>query len=300
MLRPQIAHVLELSGRPRVTVVRAGALGDTILTLPALQMLRAVAPRAEITLVGSAWAERLLPLIPLPLQFVRFDSPVLTPLFGGRNTDPLNVFAGADLVILFSSRDDPLCASARALCPGTVLVRPIEPPAGVHASLHFARAIAAVNEPDLPLPALRRPDSTRDGPVLVHPGSGGARKCWPPARFGELIADLAGPVVLLQGPADRQACRAVLEQTAGRDVAVRADLALPELATCLARCRLYVGNDSGVTHLAAALGTPTIAVFGPTDPKVWSARGPRVQVVTGRSSNWPAVRRVAQACHRML
>jgi ADP-heptose:LPS heptosyltransferase len=58
---------------------------------------------------------------------------------------------------------------------------------------------------------------------------------------------------------------------------------LYELACWLAGASLYVGNDSGITHLAAAAGAPVVALFGPTDPAVWAPRGPRVRVVaTGR------------------
>jgi len=59
------------------------------------------------------------------------------------------------------------------------------------------------------------------------------------------------------------------------------DLPLRTLAGVLARCSVYVGNDSGVSHLAAAVGAPTVAIFGPTDPRVWGPRGPRVQTVGG-------------------
>jgi heptosyltransferase-3 len=60
--------------------------------------------------------------------------------------------------------------------------------------------------------------------------------------------------------------------------AVRIDN-LYELACWLARGRLYIGNDSGITHLAAAAGTPVLAIFGPTDPEIWAPRGPHVRVV---------------------
>ena len=58
---------------------------------------------------------------------------------------------------------------------------------------------------------------------------------------------------------------------------------LYELAKWLASARLYIGNDSGITHLAAAVGTPVVAIFGPTDPAVWAPRGERVAVVSGGS-----------------
>jgi len=76
------------------------------------------------------------------------------------------------------------------------------------------------------------------------------------------------------------------------------DLPLPLLAAILSRCRLYVGNDSGVTHLAAAVGVPTVAIFGPTDPDVWAPRGPGVRVVRAATPCAPCAPPQRQACQQ--
>jgi ADP-heptose:LPS heptosyltransferase len=88
-------------------------------------------------------------------------------------------------------------------------------------------------------------------------------------RFRELAARLAIPVRWCAGPEE------VL------DGAVRYEN-LYELAGWLASARVFIGNDSGITHLAAAVGTPVVAIFGPSDPAVWAPRGARVSVVSGR------------------
>ncbi len=115
--------------------------------------------------------------------------------------------------------------------------------------------------------------------MVIHPGSGGAAKRWPLERFAEVARRLDQPVAWVLGPAEREdrACREAMETTG----AVLDELSLEELSAALARCRLYIGNDSGVSHLAAALGVPTVAVFGATDPATWSPRGQRVTVVSG-------------------
>jgi ADP-heptose:LPS heptosyltransferase len=74
---------------------------------------------------------------------------------------------------------------------------------------------------------------------------------------------------------------------------------LYQLALWFARARLYIGNDSGITHLAAAVGTPVVAVFGPTDPGVWSPRGERVRVVSC-AGGWPGVDEVLAAAVGLL
>ena len=109
---------------------------------------------------------------------------------------------------------------------------------------------------------------TRGDFAVIHPFSGGRRKNWPLAQFEALAARLerAMPVRWCRGPEDPPL-----------DRAVRID-DLYELGCWLAGARLYIGNDSGITHLAAAVGTPVLALFGPTDPAVWAPRGPNVRV----------------------
>lgn len=105
--------------------------------------------------------------------------------------------------------------------------------------------------------------------AVIQPFSGSVRKNWPLERFRELAARLGMPVRWCAGPEE------VL------DGAERFD-DLYDLACWLASARLYIGNDSGITHLAAAVGTPVVAIFGPTDPQVWAPRGKRVAVVSGK------------------
>ena len=116
-------------------------------------------------------------------------------------------------------------------------------------------------------PAVPRIDCPRDCRrdfVAIHPFSGSARKNWPLERYQELAGRLEWPV----------------EWCVELDGAVRI-LDLYELACWLATARMYIGNDSGITHLAAAVGVPVVAIFGPTDPAVWSPRGASVRVVSG-------------------
>ena len=141
------------------------------------------------------------------------------------------------------------------------------PPAGekIHAADFFLQqagctGIAAPRIPTHPAP----PGDF----VVIHPFSGSARKNWPLERYRELAKRLAMPVRWCAGPEEQL------------DNAVRIDN-LFELACWLATARLYIGNDSGITHLAAAVGIPVVAIFGPTDPAVWAPRGDRVRVVSG-------------------
>jgi len=102
--------------------------------------------------------------------------------------------------------------------------------------------------------------------AAIHPFSGSPRKNWPLDRYREIAQRLQMPVQWCAGPEE------------SLHDAVRMDN-LWDLACWLAAARLYIGNDSGITHLAAAVGTPSVAIFGPTDPAIWAPRGDNVRVI---------------------
>jgi heptosyltransferase-3 len=106
---------------------------------------------------------------------------------------------------------------------------------------------------------------------VIHPFSGSARKNWPLDRFRELAARLPMPVKWCAGPEE------------SLQDAVRFEN-LYELGCWLASARLYIGNDSGITHLAAAVGAPVVAIFVASDPVVWAPRGKLVRVTTMTST----------------
>jgi len=113
---------------------------------------------------------------------------------------------------------------------------------------------------------------TQHGAIVLHPFSGSARKNWPMMKFRALADRLPGSVAWCAAPHEPLPHAVKIEN-------------LYELACWLAGARLYVGNDAGITHLAAAVGTPVVAIFGPTDPALWAPRGERVRVVAGDLEN---------------
>jgi ADP-heptose:LPS heptosyltransferase len=122
--------------------------------------------------------------------------------------------------------------------------------------------------------------------VHVHPGSGGLSKVWPLGRWWALLRWLrfqAGlPVLMSLGPADQQLRDFAVKAQQALEIPVIEGVALTRLAAFLSSARFYIGNDSGVTHLAAAMGIPVVAVFGPTPPEVWAPQGPHVHVIRSR------------------
>jgi ADP-heptose:LPS heptosyltransferase len=119
--------------------------------------------------------------------------------------------------------------------------------------------------------------------IILHPGSGSKKKVWPLERFLDLahiLQDLIdSKIFLVLGPAEGPEVQKAFKGMESNTVIMGKDLTLLQLASVMEGCRFFVGNDSGISHMAAALGLPTVVLFGPTDQKVWSPRGEKTFVV---------------------
>ena len=130
-----------------------------------------------------------------------------------------------------------------------------------------------------------------EGPILaIAPGANWVGKTWPPERFGETAARLLAPdgplaggrLLIVGGLADREAGRMVkLAVSRDRIIGEPGQLDLLTTYACLKRARLFIGNDSGAMHLAAAAGAPTLGLFGPSDDRLYAPWGPHARAVRG-------------------
>jgi heptosyltransferase-1 len=120
-----------------------------------------------------------------------------------------------------------------------------------------------------------------DDYVAIHPGTSdfGALKRWPPERFGAVAAGLGLPCVITWGPGEKPIAEAVAAASGGRARVAMETRSILELAELIRRARLYVGCDSGPLHLSSAVGTPSVALFGPKDPRTYGPYNPRHRVV---------------------
>lgn len=285
----------------RILIVHGGAIGDLVLALPAIMAVRRNAPQATIELLGHP---ALLPLLEgrgLVDRVETLDSLPLYHLFQGEIPESLwERLTSFDVIISwFGSGNDTYRQTLNRLPVRTLVARSI-PPEGC--KLHATDYLIATLEPlgittEERTPRLALTESERQradrllgcigggtGPLAaLHPGSGSPRKCWPAERFAELalaLLDREMTVVIIEGPADEDAVEAIFSRTARasgthalhRLVRLR-QVSLLDVAAILDRSAVYIGNDSGITHLAAAVGAPTLAIFTATDPRVWGPRG---------------------------
>lgn len=276
----------------RVAVFRLGALGDVLAAVPALAVLRRLGPR-EIVLAGRGEVLRVVRGAGLADAVWDLDGAWAAPLFGGTPAVPPEE-AGRpfpDRVVMLGHDDPGLRTACRAagaawICTGTA-------PPGRRAAEYHASPWGA---PDLRCPWLRRwaldlsPPAGAADAFVVHPGSGSKSRNWPPDRWVGLLRALGagknGPAVVVEGPADAEEAAVVEAGLAGRVLRL-ANQPLHAVAATVARARLFLGNDSGIAHLAGLAGAPCVVVFGPSDPREWLPAGPRVAAASPAAGPGP-------------
>ncbi len=257
----------------RRLLIRPGAIGDCILSLPALESLR-----QDYTEIWVA-----APNVPL----VRFADRVQAisatglDLLGLPDVDPPPSLLAAlrsfhSIVSWYGANRPEFQNAVRQLGLPFQFLPALPPSSRTHAvDFYLDQAARLGGRTVEPLPHIPCPKRRGDYAV-IHPFSSNPRKNWPLERFHQVAAWLAPrlPVNWCAGPDE------------DLPAAHRFD-DLYQLACWLANARLYLGNDSGISHLAAAVATPTVVLFGPSDPAVWAPRGPHVHVVAAPSPAAP-------------
>ena len=286
-----------------VLVIRPGALGDAILTLPLVDaLIRSGAERVTILGTPSAW-EFLAPA-QRAVTVLDIGATPWLGLFGGtfRRSATAEITAH-DAAIVCLTRPDQAVAALRSAGVREIVV---DDPSRAQDVGHFSDGLLRPAVRQWSLPAVRSPVLLADDPLLalataeqaearerlgvaakgfvvLHPGSGGDYKRWPAARFAALGKRIPTErdcaVVVLVGPADETVSAELAAAWGGRTgVTLAVNWPLRLVLALLSMARAYVGNDSGITHLAAR-ACPTLAIFGPTDPAVWRPLGPKVRVL---------------------
>jgi ADP-heptose:LPS heptosyltransferase len=198
-------------------------------------------PRARFTLVGNPST------LELAREFVAVESirSIESPPWSRLFYQPVPELEFDSAIVWMK---DPTVAANLRLSGIPSVVRADPFPSYGHAADHLLRTLG-LERPELPDLWIQTSND-----IIVHPAAGGLQKIWP--HFESLASKLPNSVML-----------------------PRQNLPLVEVSHCLRRCRAYVGNDSGITHLAAYVGCPTIALFGPTDPRIWGPIGRRSRII---------------------
>ncbi len=286
----------------RILVIRGGAIGDFILTLPALKALRDGFPQARLEILGYkhiaqlaenrfyAEAVRSIEYGPLSDFFAR-----------GGTLDPAlrDYFGSFDLIVSYLYDPDGIFGSNLRRCG---IKKMATGPAKIGTQSHAVRQLLrpmvelSLKTNDLAPKIFPSPqdqefarqflDGLPSPIVAMHPGSGSEAKNWPVEKWISLGNNLLGSgvsLVIAGGEADEAQMRDFARWKTNPRVRLAQNISLPQLGAILEHSR-FVGHDSGISHLAAAAGAKCILLFGPTDPAIWGPLNENVQILRAVSA----------------
>ena len=290
-----------------ILVIHQGALGDFILALPALEILRKAFPQAKSVIMGYP---RILELVEKRFyaeEILSIDQKGMATFFVREGSLDFNLsqfFKRFDLIVVFGrDGNGTLIGNLKRVCQGRILPINSSPPwdEKVHFTDHLLKQFTQHGFPaSESKPKLHLKDSDREWAkdfwkrksvtleeraklIILHPGSGSKRKVWPLDRFFSLAHTLrnhlGSKIFIVLGPAEGAETQKTFEGEEPNSFILGKGLTLLQLASLMEGCWFFMGNDSGVSHMATALGLPTLVIFGPTDERVWSPRGEKTSVV---------------------
>jgi ADP-heptose:LPS heptosyltransferase len=265
----------------------SGALGDFITIIPAIGYWKKHHENIRLVMLGDPAIGKFATEAGIVHDFLNVNQAHFAALFSDQFGPEISkLLAPFSQAIAFADGDSPLIANLRAVgiqC----FYQPPFPPGRMHVvdyhlSLFTDELKLSQEEKtphiEIPPDAMDEPDSAiplETRPIAIHPGSGSAKKNWPFERFlsvADHVRAKGRKIVWIAGPAEKGLVFPEADY-------LFANNPLLAVARLLCRCELFIGNDSGVTHLAAALGCRAIALFGPSDPVVWAPRGNKVTVL---------------------
>jgi heptosyltransferase III len=304
----------------KILVIRGGAIGDFILTLPAIAALRQQFPQAHLEVLGYPHIAQLAMIGGLVDRVQSIEAGPLAGFFarGGRLAEDLvDYFSEFDLILSYLYDPDGIFRTNVGLCTGAQFITGLHRPdeaVGLHAArvyLQPLERLAIFDADPVPRLALKsRPPSLNPqlstlNPLALHPGSGSDRKNWPERKWAELLRHLSDStdlnLLLVGGEAEGERLRRLAAALAPRRLQLAQSLPLAELARLLAGCCAFVGHDSGISHLAAAVGLPCLLLWGGTAEQIW--RPPSEKVVVVQHPGGLAqlqVEQVLKSCQRMM
>jgi ADP-heptose:LPS heptosyltransferase len=284
-----------MSTKGKILVIRGGAIGDFILTLPVLAALRQQFPDTHLEVLGYPHIAQLALAGGLADRVQPIEARALAAFFarnGELPEDQRDYFSEFNLIVSYLYDPDEIFRENLARCsPAQFIAAPHRPEEreGIHATEVFLNPLTrlAIFDADpVPRLAINHQPSTINR-IALHPGSGSERKNWPEAKWAELgarlIAETNRQLLLVGGEAEGER----LQRLAAKLPAARSEIAqslpLADLAARLSACAAFAGHDSGITHLAAALGLPCVVLWADTNEELWRPKGDQISILRSDS-----------------
>ncbi|MGE5207817.1 MAG: glycosyltransferase family 9 protein [Alphaproteobacteria bacterium] len=284
----------------RILVIRGGAIGDFVLTLPALKALRDARPNAHIEILGYKHIAALAEKRFYAREVRSIEYGPLSRFFAPNSELPgalADYFASFDLIVSYLFDPDGIfernlrrCGVENLVCgPARILENaghaaqqlalPIDE-LGIEVADLSAKIFPSTSDREFAREFLSNPSK----PVIaVHPGSGSSHKNWPLENWIALFSQAPHcsnieRILVISGEADEAQRKQLQREWRDRNVFFAKNLPLPHLAAVLEQS-IFIGHDTGISHIAAAAGAQCVLLFGPTDPDIWAPRNNNVRVL---------------------
>jgi heptosyltransferase-2 len=278
--------------RGKILVIRGGAIGDFILTLPVLAALRRQFPQAQLEVLGYPHIVQLAEAGGLVDRVQAIEARGLASFFarnGELPPDLCDYFSEFDIIVSYLYDPDEIFLTNVKRCTrAQFIVGPHRPDeaARTHATQVYLRPLerlAIFDADPVPRLTLTTQRATPTAQLALHPGSGSERKNWPEQQWALLIEQLLATtevnLLLVGGEAEGDKLQKLAAALPPTRCGVGRNLPLAELARRMQSCVAFVGHDSGITHLAAALGLPCVVLWAETVEEIWRPQGERVQIL---------------------
>jgi hypothetical protein len=282
-----------LAASNKILVIRGGAIGDFILTLPVLAALRRQFPQTRLEVLGYPHITRLAVAGGLADDVQPIESRALAGFFarnGELDAALQDYFASFAVILSFLYDPDGVFeANVKRCTRAQFIAGPHRPDdsAGIHATEVFLKPLERLAIFDAnPVPRLSlNSQLVTLNQLALHPGSGSERKNWPETRWAELldrlIAETSHRFLLVGGEAEEGRAERLAARIPSGRVESALSLPLPDLAVRLSVCNSFAGHDSGISHLAAAIGLPGVILWGDTAEAVWRPKSERMELLRG-------------------
>jgi heptosyltransferase-2 len=306
----------------KILIIRGGAIGDFILTLPAIAALRRQFPRTHLEVLGYPHIVQLALAGGLVDRVQSIEARALAGFFARNGTlepDLADYFSEFDLIVSYLYDPDEIFRTNVGRCSTAQFIagphRPDEQ-TKIHAARVYLKPLErlAIFDAD-PLPRLRvgpAASRVRNGngqeisPTLaIHPGSGSEKKNWPESNWSELLQSIiqstALNLLLVGGEAEGERLQRLTAALPPARLRVAQSVPLPELARRLNQCAGFIGHDSGISHLAAALDLPVLILWGESAEEIWRPPQSNVEILKNSGGlKAITVSQVIQALNRIL
>lgn len=287
-----------MAGPGKILVVRGGAIGDFILTLPVFAALREQFPSACLEVLAYPNVTPLVMAGGLVDGVRSIEARALAGFFarnGDLDENLAEYFAGFAIIISFLYDPDDIFKTNVGRCSKAQFIQGPHRPderRQIHATEVLLQPLErlAIFSPDS-VPRLRlatgdmaRGSQTNEGRTIAfHPGSGSERKNWPETAWTELLQWLmestSHRLILVGGEAEGDRLQRLIAILPPDRIELLQSRPLVEVATRLAACDFFIGHDSGISHLAAAVGLRSLVLWGDTVEAIWRPRGEHVTIL---------------------